>query len=327
MKYVANLFAPVPKAPKSHVLGWSQYWAAQLQATILRDLLLVKAGDVVYIDHGVNFSGGLNLFGGVSDELAQTLAHLVRVKPKLVSLDVPMPDYAESLAKRVGAKSTSTLFTKKLADDLAKLFAKSESLVYPQERPEWITFGDSHSTAYAKPGSEVHRTNGLTLHGLLDGWLNRFPDLSQPRYSRLKGVTIVAGSIDIRHHLFRQPDPKKAMLKLVAELAARATSLESQGLKVELCVPVPVEYEGRPLPKTGYYKDAPFFGAQADRAQLTAGMAKALKRRWSNTITPPPNWYRMDPEDYATTVMERGGSVHIAPTHYRSAITEHWSVL
>ena len=140
-------------------------------------------------------------------------------------------------------------------------------------------------------------------------------------------MTIVAGSIDVRHHLFRQPNPKKAMLALVTGLVARAESLGNLGLDVELCAPVPVEYEDRPLPRTGYYNGTPFFGTQVDRARLTTEMATMLGRRWPNVITPPPNWYCMDPKDYATTVMERGGSVHIAPTHYRAAMTELWSTI
>ena len=327
MKYVANLFSPIPKAPKSHVLGWSKYWESQLGATILRDLTAVTKNDTIYVDHGVNFSGGLNLFGGVSDELAEVITHLTKVKPKLVSLDVPMPDYGESLLKRVGAKSTSSLFNKKLADDFCKLLSKAESLIYPSVSPTWISVGYSHTFAYAKPGSVIHRTNGLTLHGLLESWDERFPDLYQPRYNNLTGVTIVAGSIDVRHHLFRQPDPKKSMLNLVDRLVDRAKVLNDRGFKVELCVPVPVEYDGRPLPKTGYYKGTPFFGSQSDRSQLTLDMARALKRRWSNVVTPPKPWYNIDPEYYAESVMERGGSVHIAPTHYRSTIEDSWGYL
>lgn len=324
MKYVANLFAPIPRAANSHVRGWSQYWANHLGAKIIHDLADVKSSDEIYVDHGVNFSGGLNLFGGVSDDLAKKLAHLVKVGPKVFSLDIPMPDYSGSLAKRLGASSTSKLLTPKLIKSFGELLSKSNPVCYPCQYPEWLTVGDSHSTAYAIKGSEVHRTNGLTLHGLLKEWESRFPDLSQRRYKNLRGVTIVAGSIDVRHHLLRQPDPSEAALDLVIQLVDRATQISASGISVELCAPVPVEYEGRPLPKTGYYKGTPYFGSRSDRATLTSAIKWELSHRWGQVISPPKSWYSMNPQEYAKLIMERGGSVHISPTNYRGVIA--WDV-
>ena len=324
MKYVANLFSPIPKAAKSHVLGWSLYWANALDAEILRNLLLLTSKDCLYVEHGVNFGGSLNLFGGVSDEIASNIEHLVKTKPRIVSLDIEMPKYADFLESRLKAKSTSSKLTLGLISEFRKLLESADTMHYPYQKPSWVSIGDSHTTAYAKPGSEVHRTNGLTLHGLLNKWNERFINTDEPRYSDLKGITVSAGSIDIRHHLMRQENPNSKAMQMVDSLVMRARALENKGINVELTVPVPIEYEDRKIPKTGFYKGSPFYGSFDERKALTEFYSRILKERWHRVVSPPTAWYEMNPKDYADMVMERAGSVHISPTHYRTQIIDHW---
>jgi hypothetical protein len=81
---------------------------------------------------------------------------------------------------------------------------------------------------------------------------------------------------------------------------------------------VPVEYEDRKLPKTGYYKGTPFYGSRDQRLELTYRFIDRLNKRCSGRIVSPPNsWYTMDGEKYAKTFMENSSSVHISPEYYR----------
>jgi hypothetical protein len=238
-----------------------------------------------------------------------------------------MPDYAKVFETRIGKISTSKLVTQQLVDELRQWLNSAETMLYPFKKPKWIAFGDSHTTAFASREAEVHRFNGLTLHGLLNDWDNRFIDLSQRRYSAVEGITICVGSIDIRHHLLRLDNPKGAVNDMTARLTVKTRELQNQGIEVELCSPVPVEYEGRKLPKTGYYKDTPFYGSWSERAFLTSFMGGALSIRHASIVFPPRSWYEMDPEEYARTYMELTSSVHIAPPFYRSNIPEQWEVI
>ena len=318
MKYVAGLFNKIPTSQKSHSFGWSKYWADGLGAVILRDFASLTRDDTLYIDHGVNFSGGLNLFGGVNDEMVEQLQHILSASPRIISLDIVMPNYCDMLENRIGAPSSSKLLTTDFIRRLRGALNDATTQVYPYTRPTWVTCGDSHSTAYARRGSEVHRENGLTLYGLLNDWQRRFIDTRHRRYENLIGITIVVGSIDVRHHLLRQHAPRIAATTLIKQLCDRACELEQLGYRVELCVPVPVEDECRRIPKTGYYKGTPFFGSVSERQDMTMHVRDELIREWDNVISPQLEWYTMDPIVYAKEIMERGGSVHIAPTQYRS---------
>jgi hypothetical protein len=87
--------------------------------------------------------------------------------------------------------------------------------------------------------------------------------------------------------------------------------------EVEVAAPVPVEYEGRKLPKTGYYNNTPFCGTQCQRSGWTNHFMDEIGKHGIDLVQPPFSWYDMDPELYAERFMEMGGSVHIAPKYYR----------
>ena len=330
MRFVANLFSPIPIAKNSHSLGWSDYWARKLDATIIRNFNRVSSNDIVYVDHGVNFSGSLNLFGGFSDEMFSQLSTLIKVSPKLVSLDIEMPDYADFLISRIGRQSSSNSLDEKFCLKFKSLLDKAGCRKLADTHPTWVTFGDSHTIAYAHPNSEIHRTNGLTLFRFLQDYETLLPDFRLPRYSKLKKLTIVLGSIDIRHHIFRQPDPWTSVRELVSGLDKICRALQKEfGLDIELGIPVPVEHEGRRVPTTGYYKGSPFFGSREERLKMTIRVGNLMSQTRFKIVSPPIEWYQMNGEDYATSIMERGGSVHISPVYYRSGSTHtlEWNSL
>ena len=317
---VANLFNPVPNNPKSHVRGWAMHWAEILKTGITRD---PRELEIVFFDHGVNSEPGkLNLFGGVSDGVARELREVVERDVAIVSLDHEphAEQYCQGLRKRLGQKSCSRHLTEDVIDEFEVRLREAPRVVMEDHigHDGLMAIGDSHTTSYAPTSCPVIRQNGLTLHGALrDGWFEKH--VARLVGKGLKHVTLVAGSIDVRHHLCRQEDPFSAAAELIRDWANAAAVMEDEhGITVMLSAPVPVEHEERRIPKTGWHKDRPFSGSQELRAQVTDFMRDCLVEFWPQQYVAPPNaWYEMDPEEYAKTHMELSSSVHIAPTSYR----------
>jgi hypothetical protein len=311
---IYNPFTNIPKQPRSHVRGWALHWAECLGTTVAGLDSRLDDHSTIYIEHGVNFGGVLNLFGGVTGQLVDRLDELVNYKGNLVSLDWPMPNYAHQLSLRIGQATCSPRLTQTLLDALEERLTRSITLTQRDLSVDHVTIGDSHSTAFAPVQSSVLRTNGLTLHGALQkghfiGQMGRL--VHQP-----KRVTLACGSIDIRHHIGRQADPKQALLGLCGNYSDLADFLADEyGVEVEIATPVPVEWEGRKIPQTGFYKKEPFSGTQAQRREWTQMFIDKMCEH--GLISPPQGWYSMDGKEYADTYMEPNSSVHIAPPFYR----------
>lgn len=316
MNYVFNPFAPVPVNWKSHVRGWATHWAECVNAHIaLKDSDLTLA-DTLYWDHGVNFGGGLNLFGGVTADIVERIQQIIDHKGQLVSLDIPMPNYAEQLRKRVGQATCSHELTTDLIDAFELKLASAKTLTQASLKLPTVAIGDSHSTAFAAAGSAVLRTNGQTLYGALKNNVIE-QQLDALGYSPER-VTLVYGSIDIRHHIGRQHTPLSSIEGLCNDYAKKVRLIQGEYLcEVEVAAPVPVEYEGRRIPQTGFYDGKPFAGSQAQRADWTAHFIDQMHSHGIEVVSPPADWYTMDPEEYAKAHMELSSSVHISPMFYR----------
>ena len=312
---IFNLFASIPVNPKSHVRGWAMHWAECMNTPIAaKDTDLSSCGELFW-EHGVNFGGGLNLFGGVTDEIVDKIEQLINFDGDLFSLDLPMPNYAEQLAKRIGQSTCSPRLTPSLLTAFKLRLANSQTILQSQLGFVKVAIGDSHATAFASPRSMVLRTNGLTLHGALTkgefvkqlGKLKKMPSKA----------TLVAGSIDIRHHIGRQANSAKAIEDLCERYGELIEFIKNElSLVVEVAAPVPVEYEARRLPQTGYYKDRPFCGPMTSRRDWTNYFIDLMSYE-NKVVGPPVEWYSMDGEEYAKQHMELGSSVHIAPINYR----------
>lgn len=310
---IYNPFASIPVRPKSHVRGWAMHWAECLGVPIAKptDPLVCPT---LYIEHGVNFGGVLNLFGGVSDSLVDKLEELANYKGQLVSLDWPMPNYTQQLSKRLGQATCSARLTTALLAKLDVRLQSSTVLAQQDLKSDVVAIGDSHSTAFAAAGSSVIRTNGLTLHGALQK--GHFVEQIGRLVHKPRRVTLVCGSIDIRHHIGRQSDSKQAVIDLCNNYSNLADFLADEfDFQVEIAAPVPVEWEKRKIPQTGFYKGTPFSGSLDQRQYWTELFMDKMSKQC--LIKPPDEWYSIDPEQYADTYMELNSSVHIAPPFYR----------
>lgn len=312
---IFNPFASIPVNPKSHVRGWAMHWAECMDTPIATKNTDLSTCKDLYWEHGVNFGGALNLFGGVTDEVVDKIEQLVDFGGVLHSLDLPMPNYAEQLGKRIGQATCSQGLTESLLEAFKNKLDFSQTILQSQLGFKNAAIGDSHSTAFALPGSMVLRTNGLTLRGALTK--GEFVRLLKTYKKIPERVTLVAGSIDIRHHVGRQDDPIGSIKNLCERYNQIAAFIEDEfSIHVEIAAPVPVEYEARRLPQTGYYKDKPFCGPMASRRDWTSYFIDLMSSE-NRVIGPPVEWYSMDGENYAKEFMELGSSVHVAPNKYR----------
>lgn len=317
MNVLTNPISNIPKLKNSHVLGWSQVWADQLNARIDHACSPAIGLDTTcYIEHGVNFGGTLNLFGGATKEIYDRI-NRVAAHPNVVSLDFDMPDWGDQLKKRIGAPTTYTGITEQWCDALSLRLSKVQSLkqqdlLQVSSKFDGISVGDSHTPAFSRLTDIVLRENGKTLYGTLKrGLITEFRGLKP-----FGNVTFCYGSIDVRHHILRHENFN--LDDMLDEYVRQAVVIQKEhGCDISFTTPVPVEYEDRRLPKTGYFKGTPFFGSRQDRLDLTYRIIEGLNKRKVNVIMPPEEWYKMDGEKYAKTYMENSSSVHISPQYYR----------
>lgn len=314
MNCITNPVSNIPKNPKSHSLGWSQVWSQQLGAKISHvcdDSILEY--ETVYLDYGVNYSGSLNLFGGVDQAVYNRLNTLLKCE-NIVALDWPSINFGNSLVCRIGKPSSYEGLNMEWCNKLRAKFEGVKTMRQQDLNLDSVMVGDSHSPAFSMHDDMVFRNDGQTLFGALTNGLGSLMRDYVPR----RRVSFCLGSIDIRHHILRYRgfDLKNMITEYVkgADKVGRENKCE-----VYFMTPVPVEYEGRRLPKSGWYRKTPFFGSLKERQDLTESFIELLRLEAGDdrVIQPPLNWYTMDPEEYARTRMEATSSFHISPEHYR----------
>lgn len=312
--------AAIPQNPKSHVLGWFLTWKDVLKGVALsNDSHDISTASTVYVCFGPNHSGSLNLFGGIDERFVIFWKALLQNKDRVVFLDSLPASFAKGFLDRLASKSTHPSYKKELAIPLYEWTKSASKLltmhgVAKQNRGIPICVGDSHSVAFSSPGAACLKHDGKTCFGasktMFDGLVGDVP-------LRGRDVTISLGSIDIRHHLLRHGDVDFQIDALTSSLAAWAERLSREGASVSIAAPVPVEFEGRRIPKTGFFEGTPFYGSREDRLAATMTWIKMLTSKTRSVIAPPMDWYAMDGEEFAREHMELSSSVHIGPHRYR----------
>lgn len=305
---ITNPIANIPVNSKSHTHGWAQVWSDQINAYIDHKCTAnIKNASCVYIDHGPNFGGTLNLFGGATEEVYNHI-NIVMACDNIICLDWDMPDYGAMLKKRIGAKTTFSGITEEWCDRLSNRIKDIKSLKQENLQKESVTIGDSHTIAFSDKDDAVYRNDGKTLFGALKAGLNTLLRGTKP-----KTITWSLGSIDIRHHILRHKN--SSLEDLIIEYVKQGDEITTQSF---YSYPVPVEFEGRRIPKSGFYKGQAFYGSVQERKHITEQFIKLLKKHAGDrVISPPEEWYTMNPEMYANIYMEHGSSFHIAPPFYR----------
>lgn len=306
---ITGTFNKIPKKKNSHGYGWARTWSENLDVGINHEGDPV---DVLYLDHGVNFGGSLNLFGGFTDDLEKRINNFLEAR-LVYSLDIDMPDYGAMLKKR------KDVLDKDWCDKVSEKCATAKRLKSTDISDlHWLTIGDSHTAAYAKERSMVIKTDGLTLFGQTK---SNFEYVTNHIMECMpKGVTMSFGNIDLRHHICRLNIDIEKMLKA---WKAYGQSLEDRGIRVEYSTPWPIEFEGRKLPKTGYYKDQPFWGSREERISALNKWTSIMDELDMKRVVYPEDWLTMDGEKYAKDMMESVSSVHLSPECYRR---KNWGI-
>lgn len=309
MKTITNPISNIPVNKKSHVHGWTQVWRDQLGASINHKCTpnILKSKEL-YIDHGANFGGTLNLFGGATKDVYDKI-NLVCSHPNITSLDWDMPDYGAMLKKRIGANTTYEGITEEWCNKVSLRLSQVKSLKQQDLNYDNIIVGDSHTIAFSDSTDRVYRNDGKTLYGAIKSGFGQFLRETTP----VGRVTLCFGSIDIRHHILRRDNFD--IEDFVRQYVEKGNELAED---VWFCAPVPVEWEDRKIPKSGFYKKTAFYGSSADRRDITMHFIDELyKQSNDKVVQPPDDWYTMDGRTYAETYMEFGSSFHIAPPFYR----------
>ena len=307
--YIVGTFNKIPKKETSHSYGWARTWAENLGATIDHSN---SRHDKVYLLHGANFGGSLNLFGGFNRHIKSQIDHLLNSK-EIISLDIDCPDYGEMLKKRKDVKEAGL---EEWCDTISEKLKGATTLIASDLEHSTLAIGDSHTAAYSPENSSVVKRDGTTLFSQIRTDFEYIRSHIKPHH---KKVVISLGNIDIRHHLCRVSvdKPMADIGDMIEKYAKFVKELEGNGIEVEVATPWPIEFEGRKLPKTGYYKGQPFWGSWTARNDARKEFVEACINNGLNMVQYPDEWLNMDPKDYADNMMEKPQSVHLSPTCYR----------
>ena len=299
----------------SHKSAWTYMLASQLKsigidATVLTKHDNIHDFDVWMIALPMEFAGSYNLFGGANDEPAARIQRLLDYKGQLYCINREAPKVGAFVESRL--KSCSDNWQ---ALDVPRLNNICENIKTIDLTLDSSTFilGDSHSVSVYVPGANISRNDGKTLFGIMkEGMDTYIPKGTDHLISYF-------GNIDVRHHLCRQDNPLDSVKKLVADYFEHLKTLNIK--KIEVVKLLPIEFEGRRIPKTGWYKDAPFAGTQNERTQLMEVFNDEVDRLsieyGFGAISWPSSWYETNPEAFAKKYMERPGSVHLSREFYQ----------
>lgn len=322
MNVIDDVLTSFTLRPSSHRSSWPRMQRCLLEDYSVEvemsggDLEKLEQADKWYVSHGMEFKDAYNLNSGWLPEHAARLRIMIEKGSEgIISLERKMPNLRQLLEPR--ASKTEFNLSESEWSALERICNQANVLthleLWNQRR---VVLGDSHSVGRYRGGSLVLRNDGLTLHGLLSRGIRNI--LEESGVNQAQTLVIQSGNIDIRHHLMRQGNPKENLGSMLGELWLQLVELAEEGiiLDYEVTQPYPIEFEGRKLPKTGYYKGTPFFGSISERQELVHEMTSEMKIRFPKVHMWPQEWYELDPELYAERFMEKPRSVHLSPEYH-----------
>jgi len=296
----------------SHKSSWAYLIKNQLKNIGITSKVLTKNDNIYDYDIWLillpmEFVGSYNLFGGANNETARRIKRLLDFHGEIFILNEKMPDIGDFVDKRKRKCETEW---QKLDSNLLSKKSHEIKTIITCLNSDTLIFGDSHAISVYIPGSNIIRLDGKTLFGILKEEWN-IPD-------NVKHLVTYFGNIDIRHHLCRLQNPITEIKTLVERYFEKLVLYDT---RISVVHALPIEYEGRRIPKTGWYNGTPFYGLQKQRSEICDVFNKELtKNAIANRyeiIAWPKEWYLMDPQEYANEIMESPGSVHISRKYYQ----------
>ncbi len=277
-------FGNIPSKEASHKGAQAYIYADQLGVTdiLTKDLKLDNYDDydIVYVYHGNDWSGSLNVFGGIEFWAGmEPIRKLAEYKGNVQSIKIPFPEYSDMIKDRLkSAWSRDKEYDKRWDtfpwDKLKKIEERTPPLDPNFVKPSRnLSIGDSHAICMYRPGWRNVSIPYSTLFGSLKEGFDRF--IPKGDYDIIETYF---GNIDIRHHLLRQPNPNKAATDLAKRYVEEVIRIrEKHDVRITIWEPLPIENESRKIPKTGYYKGEPFFGSWAERDCIRRVLVERLK--------------------------------------------------
>lgn len=315
---ISALVGKLSEKPSSHKSGWAHMLCNQLWHAGYKNAEVITKTetdwsdyDAILIEHGMEYKGTFNIFGGANDDLYQQVNRLFTEGTRMYSLHHDMPNVGDLIKGRL--KTGSELFKtlESRIEDAISICSKIQR-VDMIEQTNSLCFGDSHSFSQYTPGYMCDRNDGMTLFGTLKKGINTFIDPS------ITTLRIYLGNIDIRHHLMRQTKPLESIEKMVLDYEMQLKQLNIN--KIEVVQALPIENESRALPKTGFYKGTPFAGTWAERTELVQHFNQMVvdmcgRNGWATWAHPAVYKNAIGELDFE--VMEKPKSIHIAREYYR----------
>lgn len=282
--------------------------------------------DELYIYHGSDWSGHLNLFGGLREfPYIDNFINFSKFKGKVYSLMIPHPDYKADLDHKMKlvkekGKTYNPMWDEVDWANLQRMISTAE-VVNPNELILYdkAAMGDSHAICMYRPGWMLNSVPFKTLYGAIAMGLTKFFPTDKVKFKQLE---YYFGNIDIRHHLMRRPNPEEATRDLVKSyfMECRAVA-EVTGAEIKVYEPLPIENERRPIPKTGWYEGTPFYGPWEHRDTIrNVFIDQAIKEqgngvtlfRWTDKL-------KNNKGELDFKYMEKPQSVHLSREFY-----PHW---
>lgn len=325
---ITNLLSNITTKEDSHKGGWAKLLKCQLNnlhlnnVTILTNKDSLNDFDWIIFDLGAEYSGALNLFGGLDSKVLKRLQEIKDYNGQLLSWKSTPPDVTTLNSRRNNA-STCEEFKQTQPDFLSKVQEKlNKTITFTHAyHTSCLLVGDSHTPGIWDPSYMIDRRDGQTLHGFIKNDLLK--EAIEYIGVQVKEVAVHASSIDIRHHLCRQENPVESTSLLVSKLLEKLTlEYHPDGPeKFTLIETMGIEDESRELPKTGYYKGTSYYGDWTARAWLRLAFNKMLHKAEDSIqdlkVIKYPEYFFDESGKLRFDVMEKPGSVHISPQHYR----------
>ncbi len=327
---ITSPFTHISSNIHSHRAAQAAIYAEQLSIEHTPNVHLDRTGDIapdpnafddVYVYHGNDWGGSLNLFGGMKNYgNIDNLIRYSKIKGPVYSLWIDHPKYSEMLEPRMKGEIHPD-WHKVDWDNLKKL-EDTAITVREIESTSRVVAGDSHAICMYRPGWFVNSVPFKTLHGALKQGLHTF---IEPHHEIAE---FYFGNIDVRHHLCRQPNPEQATRDLANRYYEQLSQLDLA--KVYAYELLPIENESRALPKTGYYKGTPFYGSWEDRNRCRLIFKEEMRKLCAQGSVNFIEWvdYLMnDKGELDFEHMEKPKSVHLSRNSYPHWQGRKWSGL
>ena len=258
--------------------------------------------DALWVYHGNDYSGGLNMFGGVYGfPYVQNTVNFSQFKGKVYSIGMDFPPYHQMIKNKLEAakKEIQLEWYDVDLDNLERMHLESIRVNYPNETSR-LVIGDSHSICMYRPGWTVNSVPFKTLNGALKEGFDTFIPYE------VKELECYFGNIDIRHHIIRLGEK-------VEDLADRYME-EARKYNAKIYELLPIENESRKIPQSGFYKGQPFYGSWSERNEARNRFNDYIEKeygiiRWTSHL------YNSQGElDFK--YMEKPQSIHLSREFY-----------